>query len=229
MRNPWGTGQGEWTGAFADENEEWDDHPKLKESLDYQFKNDGNWWMDYGAWKENYNKVYVCKIFPANWAQYSIAGEWSGNSNGGGYPVQADRDEENKDAQIHLDTNDKWFNNPQYRISVTKKTQVIISLMQEDELISGRPYIPVNFLLVRVRSKRDRLWEVDRDDIVLEAATGGQMFAQREITKTIWLSPTHDKKPCHYIIVPNTEVEKKSEAERPFFLRVFASEQIALV
>jgi hypothetical protein len=33
----------------------------------------------------------------------------------------------------------------------------------------------------------------------------------------------------HYIIVPNTEVENKKEEERPFFLRVFASEQIEVV
>ena len=101
--------------------------------------------------------------------------------------------------------------------------------MQEDVNTSKRAYIPVNFMIVRVRSKRDRLWEVDRDDIVLQAAEGGQRFAQREITCTVWLTPTHDKKPCHYIIVPNTEVEKKSEAERPFFLRVFASESIDLI
>jgi len=48
--------------------------------------------------------------------------------------------------------------------------------MQEDEKISKRPYVPVNFLVVRTKSKRDRLWEVDRDDIVLEAATGLQRF-----------------------------------------------------
>ena len=81
--------------------------------------------------------------------------------------MQADRDEENKDGHIKLDTNDRWFNNPQFRVTVTKKTQLIISLMQEDETISKRPYIPVNFMVVRVKSKRDRLWEVDKDDIVL--------------------------------------------------------------
>ena len=101
--------------------------------------------------------------------------------------------------------------------------------MQEDEKISKRPYIPVNFMVVRVKSRRDRLWEVDRDDIVLQAAEGGQRFEQREITKTTWLSPIHDKKNVHYIIVPNTELENKNEQERPFFLRIFASEQIEVV
>lgn len=44
--------------------------------------------------------------------------------------------------------------------------------MQEDEKISKRSYIPVNFMVVRVKSKRDRLWEVNKDDIVLEASKG---------------------------------------------------------
>lgn len=135
-----------------------------------------------------------------------------------------DRDEEEKN-NVSNDTNDRWFNNPQFRLTVHKKTQIIISLMQEDEKISKRPCIPVNFLVVRVKNKRDRLWEVDRDDIVLEAGTGLQRFEQREITKTCWLNPIHDKKNVHYIIIPNTEIENnRKEEERPFFLRVFASE-----
>lgn len=87
----------------------------------------------------------------------------------------------------------------------------------------------MNFTVVRVKSKRDRLWEVNRSEIVLMAAEGGQRFEQREIAKTVWLSPVHDKKNVHYIIVPNTEVENKKEEERPFFLRVFASEHIEVV
>ena len=61
--------------------------------------------------------------------------------------------------------------------------------MQEDEKVSKKPYIPVNFMIVRVKSKRDRLWEVAKEDIVLQAAEGGQRFEQREIAKTLWLSP----------------------------------------
>ena len=49
--------------------------------------------------------------------------------------------------------------------------------MQDDEKISKRPYIPVNFMVVRVKSKRDRLWEVKKEDIVLEASKGLQRFA----------------------------------------------------
>ena len=102
--------------------------------------------------------------------------------------------------------------------------------MQEDEKMSKRQYIPVNFMVVRVKSKRDRLWEVEKEQIVLEASKGLQRFGQREITMSCWLTPEHDKKPCHYMIVPNTEAsQNKKEEERPFFLRVFSSDPIELV
>jgi calpain, invertebrate len=230
IRNPWGqSGNAEWNGRFCDDDDSWDDQKQLKERLGYQFKNDGNWWMEWSDWKKNFNKIYVCKVFPSTWAQFSIHGEWKGITNGGPYIFLADRDEEAKDASVQLDTDDKWFNNPQFRLSVNKKTQVIISLMQDDINISGKPYIPVNFLVVRVKSKRDRLWEVDRDDVVFEAK-GLQRFKQREITCTLTLSPTHEKKNLHYIIVPNIESSPpRSNDERPFHLRVFASEQIDLV
>jgi hypothetical protein len=170
IRNPWG--HGEWTGKFADEDEAWDDHKGLKEKLNYVFNNDGTWWMKFEDWCVNYNKMYICKIFPSTWSQFSIMGEWKGTTSGGPYPAMVDRDEESKDAHSKNDTNDRWFNNPQYRITVLKRTNIIFSLMQEDEKISKRPYIPVNFLVVRVKSKRERLWEVDKDDIVLEAGEG---------------------------------------------------------
>ena len=102
--------------------------------------------------------------------------------------------------------------------------------MQADEKISKMNYIPVNFLVVRVKSKRDRLWQIDtKNSIVIEAADGLQRFGQREITQQCTLEPTHDKKPCHYIIIPNTETEVRKDEERPFWLRLFASEQSELV
>lgn len=115
-----------------------------------------------------------------------------------------------------------------------KKTTVIISLMQEDiSVVSSKKqeYIAVNFMIVRVRSKKDRLWEVKKEDIVLYAGEDENRLAQREITETITLTDIHEKKPCHYIIVPNVmnvgSVNKKDG--KHFFLRIFASEHVDLV
>ena len=96
--------------------------------------------MTFEHWKEHFNRLYVCKIFPETWSQYSVAGEWKGNTNGGPYPPEQftdiKKEETKKDTKketgmnVHaIDTNDKWFNNPQYRLTVKKKTTVIISLM----------------------------------------------------------------------------------------------------
>ena len=191
--------------------------------------------MKFDDFCANFSQVYLCKIFPATWSQYSINGEWSGNTAGGPYPFEdavkkAEDSKDSKPETIKVDTNNRWFNNPQYRISVKKKTTIIISVMQDDEKISKRDYIPINFLVVRVKSKRDRLWEINQDDIVLDALSGFENKGSREITRNCTLTPEHDKKPCHYMIVPNTEVTaNKKEEERPFYLRMFSSEPMQLV
>ncbi len=66
-------------------------------------------WEDFYV---NFNKIYVCKIFPKTWQQYAITDKWEGNSAGGPYPPLLDRDEECDKGNIVNDTNDKWFNNP---------------------------------------------------------------------------------------------------------------------
>lgn len=86
-----------------------------------------------------------------------------------------------------MDSDDLWFNNPQYRVVVKRRTQLFISLMQSDEKISNKPYVPVNFLVIRTRDRRNRIWEKDKDDVVCEAAEGIQRLAQREITKEMFL------------------------------------------
>ena len=42
---------------------------------------------------------------------------------------------------LQLDTDEKWFNNPQFKIKVHKETKLYISLMQEDEKLSKQPYV----------------------------------------------------------------------------------------
>jgi len=42
--------------------------------------------MRFEDWKANYNRIYLCKIFPSTWTQFSVASEWKGNTAGGAYP-----------------------------------------------------------------------------------------------------------------------------------------------
>eukprot|EP00358_Blepharisma_japonicum_P003985 CAMPEP_0202954634 /NCGR_PEP_ID=MMETSP1395-20130829/50989_1 /ASSEMBLY_ACC=CAM_ASM_000871 /TAXON_ID=5961 /ORGANISM="Blepharisma japonicum, Strain Stock R1072" /LENGTH=283 /DNA_ID=CAMNT_0049670317 /DNA_START=1094 /DNA_END=1945 /DNA_ORIENTATION=- len=234
IRNPWG--EGEWKGTFADEDEEWDKHRGLKDELNYEFGKDGTWWMAYDDWKKHFNRLYVCRMFPEKWQKYSIDGKWEGKTAGGPPPIQIDRDEELA-QHIKMDSDDKWFNNPQYRVTVKKKTHVFISLMQADQKLSEKPYLPCNFLVIKTIDKKNRIWEKDQDDVVASAAEGLQRFAQREITKDLVLEPPEGKKEAHYIIVPYLEIDgKKLEAEtskkskgRMFWLRLFSSQSIEVL
>lgn len=73
-----------------------------------------------------------------------------------------------------MQSDDRWFNNPQFRIKVTKDTKIYISLMQEDEKICGQPYAPVSFMIATTKSRSERIWERPPEaDIIAEVnATG---------------------------------------------------------
>ena len=144
-------------------------------------------WEDF---YNNFNKLYICKIFPPTWQQFSITDSWEGNTAGGPLEPRVRSDEDSKKGNIQPQSNDKWFNNPQFRLSVKKKTQIYISLMQEDEKISKRQYIPVNFLVVRTKSRRDRLWEIWKEDIVMEAATDDRSsLSERSARRSLSILP----------------------------------------
>ena len=56
-----------------------------------------------------------------------------------------------------VDSDDKLFNNPQYRISVNRKTSIVFSLMQEDRKILNKSYLPANFLVIKTKDKKSRI------------------------------------------------------------------------
>jgi len=64
IKNPWGVGS-EWQGDFSDDSKLWDLYPKLKEELQAQYSNNGEWWMTFEDWVKNFSKVYICRLFEA--------------------------------------------------------------------------------------------------------------------------------------------------------------------
>ena len=179
-----------------------------------------------GTWTTT--KYMYAKYFQLHGNSFQFGECDEGNTTESPSPLMIDRDEITG-VYSRLDANNKWLDNTQFRSSVTKKTQVYISLMQEDEKISKKPYIPVNFLVVRVYSKRQRLWEVDKDDVVVKAAKGAQGFYLEKAWVAWWLQPIYQKNPAHYIIVPNTEVDSKKDGQISLVLIIFTSERVDLV
>lgn len=81
---------------------------------------------------------------------------------------------------VQFESDDRWFNNPQYRIKVNKDTKLYISLMQEDEKISGQSYVPVSFMIATIKSKNERIWERPPEcDIIAEVNASGQVSNAR--------------------------------------------------
>ena len=130
--------------------------------------------MSYQDWCIHFNRTYIAKVFPETWENYSIMSKWNGKSNGGVCPQKMKWETEIPEY-LQLDTDEKWFNNPQFRIKVTKETKVYLSLMQEDEKISEQKYIQCNFMVVVNKVKGIRIWERPlQSDVVIEANANGE-------------------------------------------------------
>jgi len=71
---------------------------------------------------------------------------------------------------IQSNTDDHWFNNPQFRIKIGSKAKLVVSLMQEDTKLTYKPYVPCNFMVIRTNDRKNRIWERPMpQDILLEA------------------------------------------------------------
>ncbi|KAI2668120.1 Calpain-1 catalytic subunit [Labeo rohita] len=90
VRNPWG--QVEWNGPWSDNSREWNTiDSSEKKRLLHNSLDDGEFWMEFGDFKANYNKVEICNLtadslsddvrkkwevnlFEGNWIRGSTAG-----------------------------------------------------------------------------------------------------------------------------------------------------------
>ena len=67
------------------------------------------------------------------------------------------------------DTDDCFFLNPQYKIDVREGTQMIISLMQEDQKVNQKDYLKCNFIIIITKGPKSRVWDI-RDNHIIKVA-----------------------------------------------------------
>ncbi|XP_072527903.1 calpain-2 catalytic subunit-like [Salminus brasiliensis] len=73
LRNPWG--HKEWSGAWSDESREWSSvPPQVKAKLNH-CADDGEFWMSYTDFKEQYSKLEICNLIP-DAPSHSRVGHW---------------------------------------------------------------------------------------------------------------------------------------------------------
>uniref|UniRef100_A0A3Q3QHL1 Calpain 9 n=1 Tax=Monopterus albus TaxID=43700 RepID=A0A3Q3QHL1_MONAL len=91
IRNPWG--QVEWNGPWSDGSREWDYIGKAdKDRLQQISSDDGEFWMEFGDFKKNYDKVELCNMTPDDmasdrkhqWEVNMMEGNWIRGSTAGG-------------------------------------------------------------------------------------------------------------------------------------------------
>jgi len=125
-----------------------------------------------------------------------------------------------------MDSDEKWFNNPQIRFTITKSIKTLyISLMQPDAKNYKDPYAPCSFHIFKTKTKYDRLWEPIKDDVIeCPFQEGEEIGGEREILKKMNLELEEKKKEQNYIIVPH--LIDVSKGDRPFWLRIFSSDPI---
>jgi len=206
LRNPWG--KKEWRGAWSDGSKEWSmpENGGLQQELEYEFLDDGTFWMEYQDFTREFSKLYVCRLFPPSWHQLTIKGAWVGKT-AGGAPLQKDRQ------------SSTWCNNPQYHLTVGKQCDMVISLMQRDSRVAFGQRLPkherhllIGITVLRVpRVFRGRKWTRLDAELVRETP----LSPSREVTISVTLD-AHSS----YIVVPYTAIP---EQEGPFILRTFSS------
>ena len=127
---------------------------------------DGTFWMVWEDYVRQFDTIHMCRLFGEEFNQYLIQGTWKGASAGGAHksilnereaakkkgkshnkkdnaangrnivllPIKPDK---RRGTYVQQDGDAKWFNNPQYRITVEKDTEVYITLMQRDRRLTG--------------------------------------------------------------------------------------------
>lgn len=229
IRNPWGP-DANWHGPFSDDSEEWDRYRHLRDLLKPTFKTkkaDGTCWMKFEDLIHNFNKIYICRVFPESWQIFSIDSKWKGKTAGGSWKLLPKPPETEHMKNIQADSDEKWFNNPQFRIVIRKDIKLFVTLMQEDIILSKNEYVPINILIAK--DPGHRLWErPPKETIVFESIRDVPKNKKREIGALITLKKDEEKKSASFIIVPNNETLERKDEQRVFWLRLFASEDVQL-
>ncbi|XP_013405349.1 calpain-9 isoform X1 [Lingula anatina] len=222
IRNPWGT-RVEWNGPWGDRSPEWNSiPPEDREAMGLVFRDDGEFWMDFRDFLENFDTLDICNLTPDSpldtprrWKVAQFHGRWQKGISSGGRPVM--RDESGK-----LVISETHWTNPQYKVTLRDTDEdednlcsFIVELIQKDRRKlkhRGTKNVDIGFLVYKYskeypmplpRAYFNLFGFVERCDYFSNT---------RQIVKRFLMEPGD------YVVIPCTY---EAHVEADFLLRVF--------
>ncbi|XP_060574918.1 calpain-B-like isoform X7 [Ruditapes philippinarum] len=221
VRNPWGN-ESEWNGAWSDKSAEWTYIPDdEKRSLGLTFDDDGEFWMSFQDWQNNFQKLEICNLGPDSldeeemsqgkirWEATAERGEWIPRVNAGG-------------CRNYLET---FATNPQYRVVLTDPDDdeddlctMLVGLLQKDrrkKRKEGLDMLTIGYVIYKMKEDGSfgsgpldcRFFKYNAS-----VAKSPSFINMREICGR------HKLSPGTYVIIPST-FEPNQQGE--FLLRIF--------
>lgn len=221
LRNPWGGS--EWNGPFSDTAREWSLIPEsAKKEIGLNFDNDGEFWMSFRDFMNNFDLIEICNLSPDDTMSYEnnkkkwnvkfFADQWVVGVSAGGC----------------ANYQDSFYRNPQYVMAVEDVDKgeddglatVVVGLMQRNSRLKrtmgyAHVFLHIGFSIFSV-TKQDFLTRPQKKDFFQTrrpVAMTPVYSDYREVSYRFKLPPG-----C-YLIVPST-FNPNEEGE--FIIRIFS-------
>lgn len=231
VRNPWGDDH-EWKGAWSDRSDEWKFVPEdEKKAIGLVYSHDGEFWMNYKDFVQNFQRLEICFLGPDGLALNSVLGsggdgrvedqnsiKWESNIQEGSW-------QRNINAGGCRNYPKTFWTNPQYRVSVVDQDTgdtdpgqgtVIIGVMQKDRRKlkkSAKGNLVIGYYVFQLPDKNSGNLGSSffRDN--QPSAKSPEFSDLREV------SGVHKLPLGHYVVMPTT-FEPNQEGD--FILRLFS-------
>ncbi|OWF56833.1 calpain-A-like isoform X3 [Mizuhopecten yessoensis] len=213
VRNPWGS-RVEWNGAWGDTSREWNSIPEQdREKMGLVFRDDGEFWMEFGDFKHNFDSLDICNLtpdspieMPKQWHTAEYQGSWQHGFNAGGRPSQQDT----------------HWTNPQYRVTLSDMDEdgdnvcsFIIQMMQKDRRKmkqKGKKNLYIGFVIYQLHKEEEMPIPKEFFETNRQVESSGHFIDSRQIITRMTMSPGE------YVVVPCTYDPNELGS---FFLRFF--------
>uniref|UniRef100_A0A671L0C1 Calpain-9-like n=1 Tax=Sinocyclocheilus anshuiensis TaxID=1608454 RepID=A0A671L0C1_9TELE len=219
VRNPWG--QVEWNGPWSDNSREWNTiDSSEKTRLLHNSLDDGEFWMEFGDFKANYDKIEICNLTADSlsddvrkkWEVNLFEGNWIRGSTAGG-------------CRNYIDT---FWTNPQFKLRLDhpddgdKLCSVIVALLQKNRRRLRKEGLDMETIGFAIYEAPDDQDHQGKDFF----RYNGSKVRSRSYVNMREVSERFRLPPGNYLLVPTT-FQPHHEAD--FLIRIFSENKAGAI